>query len=549
MAKTKISLYHPDRQKFCLAPVGFSWTTLIFGPFPLALRRPCAWMLMFAVGLIGPATFLVSDLVFAFCVNRLYIRSLIKKGYRVRGVAVEKLDEVARSLGYSREKLEAVFDWGNGGPPAADSTRGEFPGVDDSASTETDRTRAVQVAESETEDRKQTRRTSTGRRIRKVVLWGLGAAVGLIVALVVLGWLVGKSPSDEEARNRDRTLESPAPSEPLTAAREASGEWATPGSETDELSPIQQLARTAGFHLGQRETLNRIRETYPDLETDVTKAEKAFAASFGRAVQAIEAELGDGLREAVLKELKRRSLQVEVPTKEEGTAFIAKVEARARGEIESPFLETLLAYQYKDAPHEELANGFGQKFTSQQHPKAKGLEIELVLPRSWTRREGRGPNVVQFFQARPVQGTGSVVLIVYDTVAYQEAQSGEPMSAEAIRELEASAGSRAMMAELLEEASLPSDEETTVIEVQESTLDGLPAVMARETWTTGHTGETNPMYAHVYMIPYSRYLIFLQLRLGKAPGLDEAEFQELQGRWRPLFQLIADSLVVQNRRR
>ena len=117
MAAAKVSLYHRDRHRFCMAPVGFSWTTLVFGPFPLRFRHPVAWMLMWTVALFALITLLLSDVVFAFFVNRLYIRSLIKKGYRIRGISAERLDEFARMLGYSREALVAVCDFGDAEPP------------------------------------------------------------------------------------------------------------------------------------------------------------------------------------------------------------------------------------------------------------------------------------------------------------------------------------------------------------------------------------------------------------------------------------------------
>ena len=535
MAFTKVTLYHRERDKVCLAPVGFSWTTLFFGPFALIFRSPRAWILTLAVAALAAVTVTVSNIVFAFFANQLYIRTLIRKEFRMRDVPPDRLGEIASKLGISRSRLDTVYDWGDLAPASGDvASGGEYE-------------RIVERDEPETKDTNADLgwRPGLARRTGKVLLWVLGAAFVLFAALLVLGWIVGKNSSDEEARSKAPAMEAPAPGGPLTTARQPSEEGIAQGSQSAELSQVQQLASAAGFILGQDDRLDRIRKAHPNLETDVTMAEMAFAASFGRAVRSIEAALGDEQREAVRKEFRRRSIQMEVANKDIATAFIAEVEARARGEIESPFLEVLLAYQYKDAPHEEFANGNRRLFTSKQHPKAKGLEIELYLPRSWTRREGRRPNVVQFFAPRPAQGIGAVSLTVFDRAAY-EARHGEPLSADAIRELEANAGSRAEIAELLEDMSLPFNEKTTIIEVKETTMDNLPAVMARQRVTSTVAGLTIQSYRHIYTIPYARHFIYLVVDLFKASGLSESEFDAMHERWRPLFLLIASSLVVQN---
>lgn len=68
--------------------IGFSWTTLFFGLFVPLIRGDLKWaLIMFGIALIvGVPTYgigsFISNLVFAFIYNKLYVRDLLEKGYR-----------------------------------------------------------------------------------------------------------------------------------------------------------------------------------------------------------------------------------------------------------------------------------------------------------------------------------------------------------------------------------------------------------------------------------------------------------------------------------
>ena len=64
------------------APVGFSWTTFFFGFFPALIRGDMKWaVVIFAAGFV---TIGLSNFVFCFIYNRLYVQSLIETGYKVK---------------------------------------------------------------------------------------------------------------------------------------------------------------------------------------------------------------------------------------------------------------------------------------------------------------------------------------------------------------------------------------------------------------------------------------------------------------------------------
>lgn len=68
-------------------PTGFSWTTLIFGLFVPLVRGDFKWAiaLIFLSMIAGGPTFgfgaFFVDFIFAFLYNKIYIRSLMERGF------------------------------------------------------------------------------------------------------------------------------------------------------------------------------------------------------------------------------------------------------------------------------------------------------------------------------------------------------------------------------------------------------------------------------------------------------------------------------------
>ena len=92
MAHSTLFLHNDGLVKEC--PVGFSWTTLLFGGFPALIR---GHILMGVVQIIlQMLTFYISAIVFAFVYNKMYINYHLEKGYRpysVNGKSSKELIE------------------------------------------------------------------------------------------------------------------------------------------------------------------------------------------------------------------------------------------------------------------------------------------------------------------------------------------------------------------------------------------------------------------------------------------------------------------------
>jgi len=79
--KGRLEFFHPERGVSKLAPLGFSWTTLIFGFFPALFRGHLTAAFIIFVLNLGTAG--LAGLIFAFFYNNWYVKSLIKRGFIV----------------------------------------------------------------------------------------------------------------------------------------------------------------------------------------------------------------------------------------------------------------------------------------------------------------------------------------------------------------------------------------------------------------------------------------------------------------------------------
>jgi len=86
------------------APVGFSWTTCFFGPFPALFRTDWKW---FAIQSICAIIIPLSGIIFMFIYNKLYIKDLIAGGYKVRSIhSTYNLKQLSFKLGIDIPEYE-----------------------------------------------------------------------------------------------------------------------------------------------------------------------------------------------------------------------------------------------------------------------------------------------------------------------------------------------------------------------------------------------------------------------------------------------------------
>jgi hypothetical protein len=95
---------NPDTGIIKKAPVGFSWTTLFFCGLPAFFRGDFKWF--FIQLLLACFTGGLSNLLFSFIYNKIYIEKLLEKGFKVRDVEKGMLEDAKRKLGINLPKFD-----------------------------------------------------------------------------------------------------------------------------------------------------------------------------------------------------------------------------------------------------------------------------------------------------------------------------------------------------------------------------------------------------------------------------------------------------------
>jgi hypothetical protein len=160
-------------------------------------------------------------------------------------------------------------------------------------------------------------------------------------------------------------------------------------------------------------------------------------------------------------------------------------------------------------------------FSTEGHPKAQGLGITLKNPSSWVAREGERPHIVKKFVDSE---NGQICLL---TIA--KLPAGIPY---AISEFQHS--------DLID--ALPEGAEFLFGALTK--LDSLPAMQIGYKMTQEQAGTPITTYGVMYATAYDRKII--QMICGVFALSDTPSLRHRFSKYQPLYQIVANSLVVQN---
>ncbi|MFG6204865.1 hypothetical protein [Pseudomonas retamae] len=106
MAFTSVVFKNPNTGAMKEAPIGFSWTVFFFSFLPPLFRGDIKWAAIMFV--LACMTFGLSNIVFMFIYNKLYVRDLIGAGYKAQSIASGDLNYVSSKIGMEIPRLEAA---------------------------------------------------------------------------------------------------------------------------------------------------------------------------------------------------------------------------------------------------------------------------------------------------------------------------------------------------------------------------------------------------------------------------------------------------------
>lgn len=292
-----------------------------------------------------------------------------------------------------------------------------------------------------------------------------------------------------------------------------------------------------GYLKGQEHSLNLIKTKFPELGSGITKAETDFNSSFGTAHDRIRNYLLQFMGERQLKETDEKLiteldkiLGKQPFTKETSIKFISEVEDRAKGNIQSPILETLLSFQYSDKPQDELLNGFTTTFKTSGRSKSKGTDWQIKVPKSWKAEEADDPNIIQKFVSDFGDGVPAFMLMVQELPLPE----GYKITKEEISEVFTEKGVKDMV---------PADGK--FISFTKMTLDNNIGGMLELEQTSEQPDFKIKIRMVQFMLVKSNKMYLLQGTLYSKK--DKADLSLDMQKYLPLFKLVANSIVVSDK--
>ena len=112
MAFDTVILENPRTGQIRTAPVGFSWTMFLFGPFAPMFRGDWKWAIIVLIIAIIAAVISVGFLgwvpgvIGAFMWNKSYLNRLISDGFQLKATQRNSsLDRVDRELGFQARRI------------------------------------------------------------------------------------------------------------------------------------------------------------------------------------------------------------------------------------------------------------------------------------------------------------------------------------------------------------------------------------------------------------------------------------------------------------
>lgn len=226
------------------------------------------------------------------------------------------------------------------------------------------------------------------------------------------------------------------------------------------------------------------------------------------------------------------TLDIELINEKQAREFVELVRQRAKGNIESPVLETLLLFEsnYEAHPEREFLAGYKYSFSSAESTKTKGVHFTIEAPRTWAAKEGKRPNIVQKFVSENGRGPGFLVIQVKDLPL----APGEKVTARDVEEMLNPKGIRDF---------LPDG--ATYINSGRITLENLPGLWVRFKAGMSRVRNVVEMETIIYVVFYEKKMIQIQGHVVTAFNTKQVESGGF-GKYEKLFDLMANSFVIHN---
>ena len=182
-------------------------------------------------------------------------------------------------------------------------------------------------------------------------------------------------------------------------------------------------------------------------------------------------------------------------------------------------------------PAKEFVDGQRQKFNTAGHAKAKGLEMTISYPNSWAVKEGERPNIVQKFVSAGGRGLEMAVIITKSLPL----PAGTTLTENDLREL-------FTPAEL--KGTIPDG--AKFIDARSTKIEALPAGIVEYSLASERAGIGIDMQVISFVFIHRSTMVQFQGHV-TAPSGSSAGLAERMAEFKPLFTLMANSIVLQDK--
>ncbi|MBE8725955.1 hypothetical protein [Flavobacterium hungaricum] len=293
-------------------------------------------------------------------------------------------------------------------------------------------------------------------------------------------------------------------------------------------SKVAFAVETYAFLKGQNAALAKVAAQFPHLKPNVAAAEKSLKIVFGRAEKNIQQFLKEELNTVQLHSLQNQidsllNQQLVHPIEEEKHAhdFLLKLKERSTNLNNEMLSKGILSFKYHDAPHQEIADGHVDFFSTENHPKAEKISLKIPIPKSWLAQEAQMPETIQQFTSYHGNGNEKILIVVYDL---PEELHGITLTEKSVAAL------------------LPP--QTKLLRTEPLAIDNLPAFMIEVEESIKHQNDSMKVRMLQFMFLQNQKLYCLQGSIGPVKA-DEDMGLEIK-KYEPLFRLIASKAELDN---
>lgn len=296
------------------------------------------------------------------------------------------------------------------------------------------------------------------------------------------------------------------------------------------------IGRSQGFYLGQKQSLMKISTDFPALARVAQIAESEFSIAFGDSLDEIDARMSalnkpewQKLKAGMARQIAESIAHIRL-TQNEAEQFVQVVHSRAKGDLPSPVIETLLMFnpQYQRNPAAEFRDGYRQKYENDGQGKAKGVAFNLEAPRSWRALEGKRPNTVAKFISENGRGLELFLVLIKSAPLIPGVSVTNADIAEILNPKD--------MSEMLPEGSVYQSS-------GQFTLETLPGYWVRFDVSTSRGRQPINMSSIMYSVFYKNRMISMQGQVSATGGDGDDSGLRFE-KYEKLFDLIAQSLIL-----